>query len=490
MYRPTGSTMRSARGARHLGSLAAAIALVATGSVSTAFAQSADPLPTLGTDIPAGTESGVIDTPLGPAHWVHLTGDAATLPAEAPFAEGPLFVVLEQTTDDQGSQLGRRRWTSPDGLRWTSHPLSLPVGDSLADFRVEGGLTWLATDRPGSVWRSVDLVTWEPIVTDDMLPAGPPALEWEVGIGTIASAGALTAVELTLDALDPFEGWPDSSRVTEVVPGLFSVAPRGEGSPRLLRFEETPTGLRVLEVADGSEIAILEGFTLDFASDWLRNGPPTQHLIGRVEGDRLVPTSAPGPELAEDRATMVGAEDGIVALELVDPGGPGVAWRLDERGVWTELGPWDITEGGPGGTFQMGRTNESFHVHRADDDLYAIYDGPGTPVRKSWRSDDGLHWQPVFDSGPPPGIILALEPGYLKLQWIPEPGAWWATPDGVTWSELDLSPIGLTPDRWGSEVEGNPHFALGAVGDTAFITVDDWVGGRDTWVLSFDTAPE
>ena len=239
----------------------------------------------------------------------------------------------------------------------------------------------------------------------------------------------------------------------------------------------------------GRRSPTLEGFTLDFATDWLRNGPPTHHVIARVDGDRLVPTSSPGPVLTDYRTSMVGTEDGIVAIELADPGGPGVAWRLDEDGVWTELGPWDITEGGPGGTFQMGRTNESFHVQRADDDLYALYDGPGTPIRKSWRSSDGLHWQPVFDSWPE-GFILALDSGYLELQWNPQPGAWWATPDGDAWSELDLAAIGLTPDRWGSEEEGNPHFALGAVGDTAFIIVDDWAGNRDMWALSFDVESE
>lgn len=478
---------RRDRGARLLASMAAALALVATASGSTALGQDDTPVPILGTDIPTGAESGVIETPLGPARWVHLTGNAATLPAEAPFARDSRFVVLEQASNDSGDQLGRRRWASADGLQWTSRPLSVPpIGDQLAEFVVDGGLTWLTTDRPGTLWRSTDEETWEPIAIDDMIPQGPPALEWEVGIGTIASAGGLTAVELNLDARDPFEGWPDPSRVTEVEPGLFSIAPRGDGSPRLLRFEETPTGLRVTEEADGSEVATLEGFTLDFATGWLRNGPPVEYVVARVDGDRLVPTSASGPMITENWTTIVGAEDGIVAIELADPGGPAVAWRLDERGVWTELGPWDITEGGAGGTFQMGRTNESFHVHRADDDLYALYDGPGTPIRKSWSSSDGLHWQPVFDSWPA-GFILALDPGYLELQWLPEPGGWWATPDGTAWSELDLAAIGLTPDRWGSEAEGNPHFALGAVGDTAFITVDDRAGNRDMWMLSFDT---
>jgi hypothetical protein len=86
---------------------------------------------------------------------------------------------------------------------------------------------------------------------------------------------------------------------------------------------------------------------------------------------------------------------------------------------------------------------------------------------REWAAKLGAHC-----SADDPGFILALESGYLELQWLPGPGAWWATPDGVAWSELDLSPIGLTPDRWGSEAEGNPHFALGAVGDTAFITVE------------------
>ena len=254
MHRPLGFGGGLGRGARLAASLAAGLAVVATGPLSMASAQDVSP-PALGTEVPPGADSGVIDTPLGPARWVHQTGDAATLPGAAPFAEDSLFVTLEQAIDDEGNQLGRSRWTSADGLRWTSQPLSLPVGDSYADFRVEGGVTWLTIDRPGSLWRSTDQETWEPIAIDDMIPSGPPALEWDVGIGTIASASALTAVELNLDARDPFEGWPHPSRVSEVEPGLFSIAPRGEGRPRLLRLEETATGLRVLEDADGSEIA-------------------------------------------------------------------------------------------------------------------------------------------------------------------------------------------------------------------------------------------
>ena len=59
---------------------------------------------------------------------------------------------------------------------------------------------------------------------------------------------------------------------------------------------------------------------------------------------------------------------------------------------------------------------------------------------------------------------------------------------------MDISEwSGAGPHRWGSVVRPSPQasdFALGAVSDTAFIIIDDWVGNWDVWVLSFDVGPE
>ena len=85
--------------------------------------------------------------------------------------------------------------------------------------------------------------------------------------------------------------------------------------------------------------------------------------------------------------------------------------------------------------------------------------------------------------------LSACVPWNRKLQWVPEPRTWWASPDGSTWEPLDLSPIGLTPELWGSPEVGDSDAALGVVGHTAFIVVDDRVTGRHMWALGFDTVP-
>ncbi|MCY7419053.1 MAG: hypothetical protein LH650_11255 [Chloroflexi bacterium] len=209
-----------------------------------------------------------------------------------------------------------------------------------------------------------------------------------MSIGTIASADGLTAAELNLTAQPPFEGWPgDPSRVTEVEPGVFSIRPRGdEGEPRLLRFEETPTGLRVVDEADGTELATLDGFTPDLARRWVLSGPHDEDLAARVDRDRLVPTSTGGPVLGDadvPRLAMLGTPEGIVAMEQRDPAGVAVAWRLDAAGNWTELGPWDISVPDAGGTFYIGDANQDLHSDSATNESYALYDGPGTSTRRS-----------------------------------------------------------------------------------------------------------
>jgi hypothetical protein len=444
--------------------------------------------PTMGTDIPAGAESGVIATLLGPVRWVHLSGDASSLPMGLPFADGGKFVALEEGYDDEGTDTGPRRWTSPDGLHWMSEPLAIPVSTNSARFTVDGVWSWLTTFGPGSLWRSADDVTWESIDLSGVEPAGPPRLAWDVEISNVASAGSLTAVEVTFTAREPSPDWPsDPSRVTELEPGLFSIAPRlPEGTPRLLRFEETPPGVRLIEEGDGTELAMLDGFTLDFAREWVLNGPPVERLVGRVVGDQVVPIAGPGPVISEAEITMVGASEGIIALALADPRGPGVAWRLDDRG-WTRLGEWDITDPGPGGSFGVGSAKERLHSDVAGGGLFAVYDGAGTSVRKGWRSSDGVHWEQALDSWPKGGL-MAIRTGYLGLQWDPQRGrgTWWASTAGISWIPQDLSPTGLTPDRWSEGEEGDPSWLLGVVGDTAFIFLDDRAGNRDVWVLGFE----
>ena len=138
------------------------------------------------------------------------------------------------------------------------------------------------------------------------------------------------------------------------------------------------------------------------------------------------------------------------------------------------------------GTFYLGRANQDLHVHHPSDRLHAFYDGPGTPVRRSWRSSDGLHWEQTLDSHPR-GFHMALETGYLGLQWVPEPGAWWASRDGSTWKQMDLAGDRVDPLIDGARDPRVTPTSRLLSRDTAFIIVDDWAGNRDLWALRFDT---
>lgn len=138
-----------------------------------------------------------------------------------------------------------------------------------------------------------------------------------------------------------------------------------------------------------------------------------------LDGDRLVPVSTPETILARRFIPMAGVGDAIVAPALPDPSGPAVAWRLDDTGTWTELGPWDITVGRTGGTFELDVFDGTF-IEGTDYAFYARYreGGAGSPIAKAWRSVDGLHWDQVLESPPRSAPLAQVGAGIVAMRWV------------------------------------------------------------------------
>ena len=172
-----------------------------------------------------------METALGPARWVHLTGDAATLPPIAPrtqpktwasLAGDAPFTALSQRDGDRRASY--ERWTSADGLRWTSERVTYPID-------ADGSPRTMGEARPGfrldGLWRSDDGRTWDAIDVSGVIPDGPEALRWEVEVGyDIASTDAVTVVGVSVRAIEPFTtlDWPQfpgPGDLVELEPGLI-----------------------------------------------------------------------------------------------------------------------------------------------------------------------------------------------------------------------------------------------------------------------------
>ena len=156
----------------------------------------------LPTKIPKRFDSGTLDTPLGKARWVHLSGDGEALPeAITPIAVPGGYVSL----DRGGSSFGPCRaghvcetratlWFSPDLFKWTQRPL--PNDAETGQLIRAGGNYWLlmSADRlsedgsfdDATLWRSTDALEWDPVDFGSIAPDGPGGLGWRPSFGVVA----------------------------------------------------------------------------------------------------------------------------------------------------------------------------------------------------------------------------------------------------------------------------------------------------------------
>jgi YD repeat-containing protein len=294
--------------------------------------------PYLPTDIPAAIDSGSVQTVLGSLRWAHVLETDGPLPL-GPIVPGPSGLLSVKAND---------MWASADGLHWQSR--SLPIDAESTTLTFAGGVYWLSTTGPTSLWRSDDAARWTSVDLDALEPPQPASLDWELILGTPVSRGGVTIFPVTHRVADPGlllgreptyrSEWPQ-----EVEPGRYEVlqgTPRGSltvGDPVVI--EETPSGLRV-SAEDGSLISVIDGVDFDFIRAWGTRGAIESEEAAVVVAGSIVPVEMPGLRFPDLRATgapvLLDAPDGFRAYAR-DGEGRLQEWRSDTGSSWGPMTP-------------------------------------------------------------------------------------------------------------------------------------------------------
>jgi len=425
--------------------------------------------------LPDDVRSGTLDTPLGPARWVHLQvgwGGRPWGPRPLPAPDG--FLLL----DDDGPTL----WRSPDLIEWTLEPRTIEAtyqGLVLAD-----GTYWLNTSDPDGLWRSKDTVTWQQIDLSELVLPFPERLVRGPDLGDPVSSAGVTIVSFRFESdvtgLDL--GLPDLDQMdwrlfASAEPGVYE-ATRTKVTRKMevharLRFEETDTGLRVIDADDGTELAELDGVGLEFIEDFAAGGHPGVSGYAIVEGDGLVPVDGPWPPgqlpgLLDQDHRVFGTESGFVVFRYAPDSDLVQVWHSGDGVTWAKTEPLGDDPGEPTRLYDM-------RLDGQNEELEAVGGG------SAWLSSDGVIWR---ESGRPPreGAVrmgsgwLSLSKDELSFKRDDDDG--WATTD-VT--ELDID-IGMALGEDGIVGSGVDVYAISP--DT--IVVPAW---HEIWILTFDDLP-
>ena len=438
---------------------------------------------------PKRTGSGRLETPLGPARWVHLSGSRQSMPQflePIPVPGG--YVALVETwieTRGGGGHLETTGlWSSPDLLRWTAR--SLPEGTNMGFASLADAL-WMLTIPEGEpswaantpdLWRSVDGSAWESIDASGLFPPAPDDIAWSMGFDEVVSKDGVEVMPLTFTArwaashLLPGEAWG----IEPLGDGMFQVKGGYGEDLDVVRFEPTEGGLRVVD-ASGSELATLNGWDMGFierwASSWLygEGRIPIEHRIGMVRDGALVAVELPG--LGPGGTTSVAPTDEGITLFQSQEDGTTETWHLRDGLSWS---PGDVIGHDPAEPRHISR------VRARGTGLEAETHGPDGGPSQTWRSADGTTWQRFerAQNEAKPDWQARIGSGRLviqkgtKLEFRPD--------DGSESTRIDTKRMGLKarPDRKAGKLRG------GAISDHAVVISRRQGGVHDHWIIVFD----
>jgi hypothetical protein len=429
-------------------------------------------------EIPDGVDSGTLDTPLGPARWVHLRGDDATLPFEldaVPVSTGG-FIARD-------GAVPARLWRSPDLITWAAEPLPMAVELRYGGLTLADDTVWLAAYEP-ALWRSQDSLEWTEVGLEELVPP-EPAGPWLLDLGTPLTFDDVTVVPFHHRAYLEFDptlrrpglhGEPWCCR-RESEPGVYGL--RSDDGKLLyrVRFEDADGGLRVIDVDDGRELTFLDGVGLGFiellaSSDGQADVPG----LAVLEQGGLVPVGLPDAirelsgtgyfvddagfvvyGLARDGLVHVHrSEDGLTWTETDivgdDPDEPpdiegvgswlgsprieqhnNTTWTQADDGSWTSTPHRAYTPGGfpfAGGALRA-LTDD---IEAGDSARGALWFGPddGEPVsidpgdelgivaqiQRDLQSTAGISGGPLFMPLSPNTVVLSYDGGGRRHLWI------------------------------------------------------------------------
>lgn len=450
--------------------------------------------PVLPDPLPPGVEGGVIETPVGPARWVHLTGEATTpteqvVPVER-FGDRLLYVGYGGCADEQQDPPcdlpGDPPFleTAPDALApHTSHPLP---GTPQEIFPVVDGATlWLSTVAPRGLWRTTDLQHWEPVDLASLAPEPLGGQTWHASSGTnrLITADGVTLLDVWWYLDDPgaLVGTPgvEAMYPEPVGDGVYQLRQSDWGGPvaapdgelGTVRVEVHAAGLRFRSMS-GELLADLPGLDQAFVDDWAAYRSVLRSGLVRIGPDGVSLPDLPGREARSPLAVLPVAE-GWLAASLGLQAGPIQTWHSVDGTTW-EPGP---PLGDADGPFRA-RSVLADTWHRPAILQVDLEDG------RRLGSIDGVRWEPI-----PPFADTSsrLSSGaWVRWQGMEAPKV---SRDGTTWRPAGDVTAAWTPDR--DQEGGSWHGASSAVDDARFQLWDreGSPATRDVWILDFAPTP-
>jgi hypothetical protein len=461
-------------------------------------------------EIPEGIESHTLDTPFGSARWVHLRGDAESLPDTLrPIPVPGGWVSL----DGPGHIYGpcpsghncQALWFSPDLLVWTRRPLPLEADFEELRLTQAGGEYWLtshgdSSDEPGtpplpSFWRSTDALEWEMVDLTGVEPPAPVAIDWRLEPGVVAASGDAIVVPLEFAATNAasFLGLPphpegedkrgEFARLERVSDGSYRVLGAYDDEHATIRFEETAAGLRVIDAGTDTELTTLEGVGIDFVERWAvgDGGPPAVQQMGLVRDGRIESVELPETDSVTSLPAFVvsGSDGGFTTL----------AMRAD-RMIQTWTSPdgeeWTLGEvlgddpGEPADVQGLLPADPEMGVWQSNGVVTWSFD-EATQESELWVSSDGIEWRQT------PQRPQAFFAAWLGSGWVELKGGSMVfhsadSPDPIVVN----APLDLKTDTFGAGGAGIAPISTNTIVHSVHEDEESFGWQRDHWIITFD----
>jgi len=453
----------------------------AAGQETTSTIEASSPVTSKGEVIkppPPTIDSGEIETSAGTIRWSRLQGDISNVPggwSVTPLTTSFGFALFERSPANQlFDEGGARLWISEDLGSWSRVPLPVEATGGELAIGVADGALWLIAQSPPQVWTSADGVEWTgfdaPQIEDR--PAGFDHVWTTLGAPVALNDRVFFTVTHTL-AFPAFDLGINSRVCTErpvrVDEGLYQMTGDEEcpmGGP-VLRFEETETGLLVVDEESGKELGEIEDGTLDHMESMAQTDELLLTSFFTIEGDSLEPVElAPGSEQVQRAvpwAPLLSTGDSLLAFS------DGTLWKTTNGSEWTDI-ETPLVEG------WVTTLSDRFVWNRIG----------GQFITEVAESTDGVEWTPAPVSPPPQTSLVRLETG-----WFATPGSigniygssWWMLA-GDEWVPL----VDLGMSRWCDVVPtamGDVTVFIGsAIGTDRNCGWPD--ADRDLWLVTFD----
>jgi hypothetical protein len=180
-----------------------------------------------------------------------------------------------------------------------------------------------AIPGPLTMARSQDVVDWSDLDLGGLTPSGPEGYLWNLYFESLLAHDGAVIV--------PMGYRPDISgtslglqirgdpgvRLTEVEPGVYRARSYHMGDGGTVRFEDTGSGLHVIDHESGDPLAFLDGASMEYIERWTsRDGIQSVRKLAILGGDTLV--DVPLPEVIEEAQEAQFHEDdsGFVAYSI------------------------------------------------------------------------------------------------------------------------------------------------------------------------------